>query len=210
MTESEISDGQTYELEGWMEYEDDAGSVDLSVQIELGLQIIAYDFCFCLVANQNLEKVSFSGDNDNKYYEVQRDDTGEGYEAPHWFDKNLDGDAQDDEEHRYPVCYERGTKPTVEAVVKINLDVRDAKIKMKGSAPGGISFPPKLCNAAFASGWTTVTYPATISAGAFKDEVDFLNSLVITWKISTNDGKVDSWLECGESDNSVYVFYDEP
>ncbi len=146
-----------------------------------------------------LQEVSFS---DN--HTIKKDDSSSDYSAPHWTDNNLDGDADDSGEKKFPICYTRNTKAKVSAKIKLTPDLSslsDVKIKVK--AVGVQTFAEKSIATS-----TSITYPETSADSALDDKVDFLNPMTLNWKISIDDGT--TWQSITSSANKAYISLEDP
>ncbi|GBD36372.1 hypothetical protein HRbin36_01495 [bacterium HR36] len=63
---------------------------------------------------------------------------GEPYSDRHWLDSNLDGDADDPGEHRWPYAYTRSSRLEVSAQFVLDTEWRGGPIFVRASGPDGI------------------------------------------------------------------------
>lgn len=139
------------------------------------------------------------------------------YSAPHWFDKNLDGEATeagDVLDRRFPVCYSRGQKLAIQRVefAEPSMSVPEYPIVARakcsfGDAPSQSTlFQLTLTPTGPVGGRYFV---AQFSAGdelesaiPFPNSIQLYDPLVIEWDVSfSND--LYSW--AGETDNFAYI-----
>jgi len=157
----------------------------------------------------DLKEVSFSG---TDYRAVRIDDDSDDYVPAHWQDNTvpLDGDADDAvaspptagqpvADKKYPVSYTRNKKAKVEAKFKVSPVPAGASIKVKGDGPSSLDIPATTATIA----GDTITLSATEMSGAFANNVDYLATMTIAWKVSFDGGS--SWFDAGSSANEVFV-----
>ncbi len=137
---------------------------------------------------------------ENNYHAVWKDGQNRKYKAPHYKDKNLDGDAVDRKDRRYPVAYTAGTKAKVGGKLKITVNPGGGDVKIKGDGPGKLDIPVVSRPV---SNDNTVTLPPTSMSGSFSDKVNYHNPLTIDWQISFDGGK--TWCDAGTTKNEVFV-----
>lgn len=128
--------------------------------------------------------------------DVVKDD-GSAYPIPHW-------QQSDDPDYvPSPVMYVRGDTMTVTVEFQAIPDDGSGTLYVKGDGPGNLDFGPVAVSVSD----DTVTITLT-SANAFADQVDFFDSLAITWAYGlTSSGP---WKEAGTSENQVYVTLGQP
>lgn len=159
------------------------------------------------IIDPGLKEVSFSG---NAYHAVITDPGGEQsgeYAAPHWQDNSspADGDADDEGDRMYPVCYTRNTK--MKASVKIGLGEFACGLEslwIRGDGPGDLDFPETqgtLVNGLLVT-------EATECSESLPNECVRYDPFAITWQYST-DNRV-SWSLVGISGNEVFVTLTNP
>ena len=152
-----------------------------------------------------IEKVSFSG---AKYHELKSDNTRTTYSAPHWVDRNGDGDANDSWDKNYPVAFTRNTKPKIGAQFKLDTSLNRRSVKIKATGPGGVAIPET--NATISDG--TVILHQTQSTGAFVNSIKFYNAqeegkeFELTWQMAIGG----SWFDVGKTKHTVYLTLDDP
>jgi len=127
------------------------------------------------------------------------------YETPHWLDQNLDGDAEDPGDHKYPVAYIRNTYVGISGlefdVVPASLELED--VPVVGTGPDGLLWEG---TGTVSSGELVVTGTLT-SDSPLPNTVVFYDTLDIDWQVAL-DGA--SFHPAGTSRNPVYVTYADP
>ncbi len=146
-----------------------------------------------------LTDVSFSGD---KYFEVREDDGTGKYGAPHYKDNNLDGDADDEKDRKFPVAYTRDT--TMKVTAKIATANPGGAVQVRADGPGNLDLPATA--AAFANG--VVTLPETALANKLPNTIKFYDTFDLVWEVSLDGGT--TWKNVGTSRNRIYVTLADP
>jgi len=127
-----------------------------------------------VVNKVGLESVEFSGG-----HTVLRD-SGEAYPSPAWLDANLDGDANDEGDHSYPIAFTRNTPWRVsEAIVKLEppiVNVGTVKLTMTSQGKPTI----EATSTKIADGLKFASAPST---DPLPDTVDFNEALPIKWTL---------------------------
>jgi len=127
------------------------------------------------------------------------------YGTPHWLDSDLDGDADDPGDHKYPVAYTRNTYVSIAdlrfAVTPADLELED--VPVVGTGPDGMLFAG---TGTVSSGELVVTDTLT-SDVPLPNTVAYYGTFDIDWKVAL-DGT--SFFPAGVSRNRVYVSYDDP
>ncbi len=139
---------------------------------------------------------------------IKRDTgTQTAYSGAAWKDENLDGDANDSGDIKYPIAYVSTNKCKVASAV----------FKLPGSKSYDVSFSAKLrFDTSFWSSYSSIVTGSasgstiTCSSVQFPDafesseEVGYNNSFSTRWDISFNNG--DNWSDIeGESSNELYL-----
>lgn len=147
--------------------------------------------------------VDFSGP---KFHGIKQDDGTENYFSVQWYDASNpnDGDADDTNDRKWPVCYTRNTKMAVTAHWKFHPISPSWIIKVKGDGPGNLDFPAtnasKGVDSVFITDWEC--------ENPFTNAVAYYPSMKIAWSFSVDDGA--TWLNAGASENTVYVTLGDP
>jgi hypothetical protein len=172
-----------------------AGSSDVGKQI----RIIVFDL--------RLFEVSYDG---TKIHPILIDGSTSAYGVPQWKDNTGnygDGDADDQGDIKYPICFTSGT--TMSLTAKWHINSSDGTIvKIKGDGPDGLSFEETEV--------TVSNYIITISnkpcSNPFASStVRFYNPMEINWKISFYDGSTwSNWIDAGTSKNPTYITLADP
>ena len=154
--------------------------------------------------NIKIKEVSFSG---TKYYELKSDDVSVTYSAPHWLDKNGDGDTIDTGEHDYSVAYTRNTKPKLKALFKVPGLPSDITLKMRAKGSDSIETPEVTAQISGAD----VTFPVTESSNAWPNTVKFYNrddatAFKLDWEIEVGG----AWSKVDETKHQVYLTLADP
>jgi hypothetical protein len=136
-----------------------------------------------------LTSVTFSGTNTN-YFAILQDNGAGVYPTPHWFTNRV-----------YPVAYRRNTRIRVSASFNNLPGVANPAI-VRGEG----NYPIPTTTNTIAGG--AATTPAVESSAALPNQVNFLNPLVIHWRLSLDNGA--SFLDAGYSTNPVYVTLTNP
>jgi len=148
-----------------------------------------------LVPVEMLE-VSFA---ESSYHELKSDDGNTTYNAPHWVDKDSDGEPEEND----PVAFTRNTKPQLKAKFKAEGLPGDLSVKVRANSAQGLKIPE---TSATTEGGT-IELPATSSSENLGDTIQFYNAdensaFTIDWEIRIGDG---GWLALGSSRHTVYV-----
>jgi hypothetical protein len=163
------------------------------------------------LASVGLHEVEFHGNQT-----VRKDDGSGDYSGADWRDNSnpLNGDAEDQSDVKWPVCYIKGDTIGMTAKLKcpglegVNVRVR---AKAKGSqlkGPGeneiiiGSSEPAGAAGGVIDIPLIEGTSP--IGGGM----VNYIEDMRITWEISVDDGS--SWHQMGISRHPLYVLYGQP
>jgi len=127
------------------------------------------------------------------------------YGTPHWFDQNLDGDAEDSGDHKYPVAYIRDTHVGISGLEfnVVPADLELANVPVVGTGPDGLLWEG---TGTVSSGELVVTGTLT-SNSPLPDTVVFYDTLDIDWQVAL-DGA--NFHPAGTSRNTVYVTYADP
>jgi uncharacterized repeat protein (TIGR01451 family) len=148
-----------------------------------------------------LKEVAFSGP---AYHVVIADDGSETYYAPHWLDDNLDGDADDPGERKWPVSFTRNTTMYASVKLVMNEPLSGSEtILVRGDGPGNLDFPPTPATAI----GTEIIVTDIAAANPFLDEIDIFEPMRIIWQVSVGAGP---WISAGVSQNEVYVTLGNP
>jgi len=156
-----------------------------------------------------LYQVNYSSKSSN-CFDIRSDNDSISYSKDHWQDTDMDGNADGKTDHKYPVCYKRGSKIAVKAKFKITpaqAIPSGFKVKIKGACASS-SFKADLPEKNATVSSTEMEYPETEASKALPDSVGFLDPLTITWSISFDDGK--TWGKGGVNENQVYVLFNKP
>jgi len=158
-----------------------------------------------------IKSVEFKG---NKFAAVTSD-AGTVLGPPHWEDNSdpPNKNATDNDDKRFPVSYQSGSKPKVE--VKFTVKNGDkipsgTQVFVEGTGTEGFDFPSTA--GTIAGGFLTATIESgqmftNLKVDIFNGETGGDNPFKITWKI-TIDGK--DYKDIGESDNTLYVTHKKP
>jgi hypothetical protein len=155
-----------------------------------------------------VNEVSFTG---AKYHELKKDDVSVTYSAPHWVDKDGNGNPTDtgNGEKDYSVAYTRNTKPSIGAKFSIQGLPNNLAIKLRAKGSDGIEIPE---TAAQING-NEVTLPATASstnwpnAIKFYDRSDSNRAFKLDWEIKAGDS---NWLQFASTKHQVYLTLNDP
>ena len=160
------------------------------------------------VVDVDLKEISFSGDN---YHFVTKDDGSGPYSAPHWQDNStpyLDGDADDANDRKYPVCFTRNTKmKTSVKMIVAPTAAFGGTVKIRGDGPGNLDIPETTATV----NGSEVTITNVECSNAFANHVKWYGDgdiLKIKWYISPGDGQ--TTLSTMPSDNEVFITLDDP
>ena len=153
-------------------------------------------------------EVSFAG---AKYHELKKDDVSVTYSAPHWVDKDGNGNPTDtaNGEKDYSVAYTRNTKPSIGAKFSIQGLPNNLAIKLRAKGSDGIEIPE---TAAQING-NDVTLPVTASSTnwpntiKFYDRIDVNKAFKLDWEIKVGDS---DWAQVASTKHQVYLTLDDP
>jgi hypothetical protein len=121
-----------------------------------------------------------------------------------WYDSDLSGTAGNAVgDRRFPIVYTKNQSLTLNSVIDM-LGPADVKIDVKVTASYG-SLELLADDKHVAAGGLTLT--GVTSTNNLPDNVDW-EELVLTWKISFNDGV--TWEQVGISENPLYLTYADP
>lgn len=145
-------------------------------------------------------EATFTGDD----FRAVLEDSGTAYAAPHWLDKNEDGDAKDKDDRRIPLTYKRATTVKVQsAKFKLaNAVTEESEVKVKGTGAGLIF----MGETTFMGDTFQVTDMESMET--LPDMIKFFNPLVIQWQVSFDDGQ--TFKDAGKTDNRFYVTLEKP
>lgn len=155
-----------------------------------------------------IKEVKFAGTN---YYELKKDDESVTYSAPHWVDKDANGNPTNtaNGEKDYSVAYTRNTNPSVGAVFSIQGLPSNLVIKLRATGSDGIKIPE---TAAQING-SDVTLPVTASTTnwpnmiKFYDRTDANKAFKLDWEIKVGDSK---WAQVASTKHQVYLTLNNP
>ena len=155
-----------------------------------------------------VKEVSFTG---AKYHELIKDDISVTYSAPHWVDKDGNGNPTDtaDGEKDYSVAYTRNTKPSIGAKFSIHGLPNNLAIKLRAKGSDGIEIPE---TAAQING-NDVSLPITSSSTNWPNTIKFYDrsdpnkAFEIDWEIRVGDG---NWAQVATTRHQVYLTLDDP
>jgi hypothetical protein len=144
-----------------------------------------------------LNEVSFGNNHTIK------EDSGSDCTAPHYYDGNLDGDANDSVDKKHPICFTRDT--TMKASVKWRIEPADAPsiFLITGTGPGNLDFPTISKSV---SG-NDLTVNDFLCSTSFDPEIDIMEPMTIKWSLSLDGGF--NWLDT-YSHNDTYVTLGDP
>jgi alpha-tubulin suppressor-like RCC1 family protein len=156
-------------------------------------------------------EVSFGGDA-TKYHELKSDDSATTYAAPHWIDKNGDGDAADvlQGEHNYAVAFTRNTKPKIGAELEVSGLPSGIPIKVRATGPGEVRIP---ATSPAISG-EEITLALVESSGALVNTIkhfihkDSVKAFELKWELSFDGGT--AWSEVAKTKHTIYVTFGDP
>ena len=178
------------------------GDGDLDVDLD---DFDAMQIAFGRIGAVQIARVTFTGDS---FHDVAIDcpsGTCQGYGTPHWLDENLDGDADDPSDQKFPVSFIRGTYVAVSglefAVVPADLELED--VPVVGTGPDGLLLEG---TGTVSNGELTVT--GTLSSGTpLPDTVVFYDTLDFEWQVALDGVQFHA---AGTSRHPVYVTYADP
>lgn len=181
-------------------HHDADGDGDVDLADFDGLQID-----FGRLGTAQVARLNFTGD---AFHNVSVDcpsGTCSGYGTPHWLDQNLDGDADDAGDHKYPVAFVRGTDVAVSglefAVWPADLDLED--VPVVGAGPDGLLFQ----GTGSVSNGELVVSQALWSSTPLPNSVRSYNTLDITWQVALDGVRFD---DAGTTRHPVCVTFAAP
>jgi hypothetical protein len=156
-----------------------------------------------------VREVSFSiaeGEGDSNHL-LSNDEATTFYAAPHWIDKDGDGEPSDGAsgERNYAVAYKRNTTPHVEAHFKLVKLPHGTAVSARASGTNGVSIPPSPAN--FRNDGVHVLeavptenpWPDTVK---FYDRSDAAKAFTLEWELKIGDA---DWLPIGKTKHQVYL-----
>jgi hypothetical protein len=165
----------------------------------------AFQRAFGRIGAVQVAELTFTGDS---FHAVAVDCPSGGcsyYQTPHWLDQNLDGDAEDSGDHKYPVAYIRNTQIGISGlefgVVPADLELEN--VPVLGTGPDGMVWEGI---GTVSSGVLVVTGTLTSDA-PLPNTVVFYDTLDIDWQVAL-DGA--NFHPSGTTRNPVYVTYADP
>jgi len=183
-----------------------AGNHDSDGDLDVDLtDFAALQIAFGRIGAVQIASLTFTGDS---FHDVAIDCPAgycSDYGTPHWLDENLDGDADDPSDHKFPVSFIRGTYVAVSSlefvVVPADLELED--VPVVGTGPDGLLLEG---TGTVSNGELVVT--ADLSASTpLPNTVVFYDTLDIVWQVAL-DGV--HFHAAGTSRNPVYVTYADP
>ena len=130
-------------------------------------------------------------------------DLGVEFVRPQYKDNNADGILDGSEDHAWPVCYVRNTRPSIQATLACADALQSGSVLVRAEATG---FALPATTAPVSGG--VATLPATLTAQPLANAVDFQDPLTVNWFVSTDAGA--TWESAGSSTNRFYVIWDAP
>lgn len=140
------------------------------------------------------------------------------YEAPHWRDNNLDGDADDSEEEsnagvpfeqqerKFPVCYTRNTNLNVMVTFQIE-NLQDVSLlRVRATSSAGLELP--ISTVQQNEDNTTLISSSLVSTETLENAIRYYEDFALNWQLSTDSGN--SWRQVGTSSNDLYLTLGEP
>jgi uncharacterized repeat protein (TIGR01451 family) len=125
--------------------------------------------------------------------------------APHWFDGNLDGDADDAGERRFPVAFSRGQKMRASANFQLS-ETLSVPIRIRADGPDLLDLPATLASVqgtAVSISSVESNTPFPVASG-----IQMFDPFAITWQASIDNGQ--TWADVGVSSNPLYVTLADP
>lgn len=154
------------------------------------------------VTKAAIREVSFLGDNTV----LKSDDGAVTFSAPQYKDANLDGDANDEGDRSFPICYVRSSSNVIVSAKFIMTPKPDGTVLVK--ATGGGDFPLNLEPTAVSGAGTEISLSPTQMSGKLDDKIACLKGMPINWFVSVDDGA--NWIGMGHSTNDLYVTWCKP
>lgn len=178
----------------------EAGVVEFTLSWVDGTISATSDSVKITLPKVTLKQIAFSG---NGFFLVRKDDESGNYDPPHWLDANLDGDADDSVDKKYPVCYTKGSTPIIEGKYAVNPSLpADLPLMIKGNGPGNVEV--SATDATFSN--NEISFTAT--AGKMPSQVQRMESCSITWYVSFDGGN--NWSDVGISANEIFLVEGTP
>ena len=154
------------------------------------------------VTKTAIKEVSFSGDNTV----LKSDDGTVTFSAPQYKDANLDGDANDEGDRSFPICYVRDSSNVIVSAKFIMAPKPEGKVLVKATGGGG--FPLNLEPISVSGAGTEIYLPPTQMSGRLDNSIACLKGMSINWFVSVDDGV--NWIGMGQSTNTLYVTWSKP
>jgi len=155
-----------------------------------------------------IKEVSFAGAN---YHELKKDDMSVTYSAPHWMDKDGNGNPTDttNGERNYSVAYTRNTKPKIGSQLNINGLPNNLVIKLRAKGSDGVEVPETVAQTngnevSLTPTATSTDWPNTIK---YYDRSDTNKAFSLDWEIKISNG---NWLQVAATRHQVYLTLDDP
>lgn len=183
-----------------------AGNYDGDGDVDVDLaDFQAFQIVFGRIGTAQVERLTFAG---TSYHTVAIDCPSGScsfYGTPHWLDQNLDGDADDPGDHKYPVAYIRGTTAGISGLAfnVVPADLELVGVPVIGTGPDGLLWEG---TGTVSDGELVVTGTLS-SAVPLPNMVVFYDTLDIEWQVAL-DGV--NFYAAGTSDSPVYVAYADP
>ena len=130
-------------------------------------------------------------------------DLGVEFVRPQYKDDNANGILDGSEDHAWPVCYVRNTRPSIQATLACADASQSGSVLVRAEATG---FALPATPAPVSGG--VATLPATLTTQPLANAVDFQDPLTVNWFVSTDAGA--TWESAGSSTNRFYVTWDAP
>ncbi len=126
------------------------------------------------------------------------------FKERHWLDANLDGDADDNGDRKWPVAYTRGTRYQASVEVVLDAPWQGPPPLIRGDGPTLLDIPSTVAQVQ----GTSVSLANVQATAAFPNTVKYYNTFDISWQISVDGGK--SWSQVGTSSNELYLTWNNP
>ena len=147
------------------------------------------------VVNVKVRSVSYSGAN----HTIRRDDPGNApFNAPHWLDDDLDGNATGPDDRRYPIAYTRDTPVTASVTLAVNGPVPPT-IRVRTLGQDHVRFDG--------------TPGAAMTAAGPLPNIVASTTYGLSWQVSfhSNAANVEaSWTSIGSTSSPMYVTMVDP
>lgn len=167
-----------------------------------------------------LQSVAFSATDANRFFTITSDSGTTTYTAPHWLDSNLDGDAEDTGDRKYPVAYRREATMITNRVFKLtaptSFTTTGSNLVITGQEAHGFSFfatsgtlPSPDADHSFVYNATAKTITAADAANSpFPVWINHFDPMKINWSFSIDGGA--NYTGVGTSENQLYTFLEKP